>query len=212
MKLGIYWIISMGLLFLFPLSTHASFLLIKHSSFGNHGLFSSLLGLMAAVLLIRYTDSLRWIYILFHEISHALLTLFIERKVYEMKVSKDYGYVKSDTNHLIVRLAPYLFPLVSYVLLGLFYIFAILDRARGTEELRERPGMMHGILFLIVLFTTSTTYYNFLLIKRETSDISQDQVYLSLLFIANSYLVTTSALFYLFFNYRSILNHLFVGI
>jgi len=74
---------------------------------------------------------LDFLYVLGHEVMHAVATLFSGGKVKGMKVSRKEGSVKTTTPNFFVIMAPYLVPIYT-VLIAFFYFLAsfYIDTAR----------------------------------------------------------------------------------
>lgn len=66
--------------------------------------------------------TLVYIYVLGHELTHAIAALMCFGKVQALSVRVDGGYVDTDTDNLFVSLSPYFVPLWMLVWLGVFYV------------------------------------------------------------------------------------------
>jgi hypothetical protein len=64
-------------------------------------------------------------YILAHELTHALWGLMMGASVSGMRVSKDGGCVRVSKTNFLITLAPYFFPLYTFLVVLAYYIAAI---------------------------------------------------------------------------------------
>lgn len=145
---------------------------------------------LITIILIKKTLILQAIYILFHEISHAIAALISKGEIHEIKISSDFGYVKSDKNNLIIRLAPYLLPLLPILTILLICTIKFIMKVYFSKI---EPFLLDKVfLAMISALLFSTTYYNFYLLKSETTDIDPKQVLFSLVLIANTYTLSVS--------------------
>ncbi|HEX5400198.1 MAG TPA: hypothetical protein VFY06_14220 [Verrucomicrobiae bacterium] len=61
-----------------------------------------------------------WIYVLGHELTHALWTWLFGGEVKRMKVSSRGGHVVISRTNFLITLAPYFFPLYAAIVVGVF--------------------------------------------------------------------------------------------
>jgi hypothetical protein len=61
-----------------------------------------------------------WIYVLGHELTHALWTWLFGGKVKKMKVTSSGGHVVISKTNFVIALAPYFFPLYVVLVVGVF--------------------------------------------------------------------------------------------
>lgn len=90
-----------------------------------------LVGLMAYVVFHVFVYQPTAIYVLAHEFTHAIFAMLAGIKVRRIKVSSTGGFVELDGSNFIIDLAPYFFPLYSFVIASLFLVF---DRIYNLEE------------------------------------------------------------------------------
>jgi len=64
-------------------------------------------------------------YVFAHELTHALWGWFMGARVSKFKVSKDKGSVTLSKTNFLITLAPYFFPLYTFLLILLYYILLI---------------------------------------------------------------------------------------
>jgi len=61
-----------------------------------------------------------WIYVLGHELTHALWTWLFGGQVKKMKVTSSGGHVVISKTNFVIALAPYFFPLYAVIVIGVF--------------------------------------------------------------------------------------------
>lgn len=61
-----------------------------------------------------------WIYVLGHELTHALWTWLFGGQVKKMKISAKGGHVVITKTNFVIALAPYFFPLYAVLVIGAF--------------------------------------------------------------------------------------------
>jgi hypothetical protein len=64
-------------------------------------------------------------YVLAHELTHALSALMMGAKVGKMKVGKEGGHVEVSKTNFIITLAPYFFPLYTFLVIASYYLASI---------------------------------------------------------------------------------------
>jgi hypothetical protein len=63
-----------------------------------------------------------WIYVLGHELTHALWTWLFGGTVKKMKVTSSGGHVVISKTNFLIALAPYFFPLYAVIVIGVFVL------------------------------------------------------------------------------------------
>lgn len=184
------------------------FIVKKIYSVSLTNLFSIFIALTLTFLLIKYTKVLQIIYIFFHEISHSIPTSLFKGRVFEFKVKLDRGHIKSDINNIWIRLAPYLIPVLPILLLILYYLFLVYLRHHLGEDFQQQEKFSFFI-FIITLFFCSTSFYNWKLIFKKTSDIEEKETFLSLIIIINFFIFFSVNIFYLLLNAPEIVEELY---
>ncbi len=82
-------------------------------------------GVVAAVLSFWALPVPLRLYVLAHELTHALWGALLGARVSGIRVSARGGYVKLSQSNWIVALAPYFFPLYTFVVILAYYILMI---------------------------------------------------------------------------------------
>jgi hypothetical protein len=105
-----------------------------------------------------------WIYVLGHELTHALWAWLFGGKVKRMKVSSKGGHVIVTKNNFLISLAPYFFPLYAIVVVLVF--------ALGNLFWDWRPELVwfHLLLGAAYAFHVTLTIET---LRIEQSDITQ---------------------------------------
>lgn len=72
-----------------------------------------------------------WLYVLGHELTHALWTWLFGGEVKRMKVSSKGGHVVISKTNFLITLAPYFFPLYAVIVIGVFALGNLIWNWRG---------------------------------------------------------------------------------
>ena len=64
-------------------------------------------------------------YVLAHELTHALWALLMGAKIGKMRITKKGGHVEVSKTNFWITLAPYFFPLYTFIIIGVFYISSL---------------------------------------------------------------------------------------
>ncbi len=116
-----------------------------------------------------------YLYVLGHELTHAVFVLLFRGKVTEFHVSTDGGYITTNKTNLIIALSPYFVPFWS-VVAALFYALV-----RHFAELDpEWDRALYGLLGLTWTFHMMWTLW---MIPRDQPDLKENGTYLSLVVI-----------------------------
>ena len=157
-------------------------------------------GLAFSILLNKFSSIPKRIYIFFHELSHVIAAIFFSAKIFAFHIGSDEGYIQSNKSNLVIRLAPYLFPILSWIIL--FIHFAILIYAKYYFNYN---GTILFTFFLIGFFFSTTCYFHAKLILQETSDIDREKLMLSFLIIFNAFFLSSSTMLYGLFESEKVL-------
>ncbi len=66
------------------------------------------------------------LYVLGHELTHAIWVIAMGGRVTEFKVGKDGGHVQTDTVNFWIALAPYFFPIYTFLIIGVYGLCALI--------------------------------------------------------------------------------------
>lgn len=79
--------------------------------------------LFVALKVFRLSDPvLIWLYVVGHELTHAITVLCSFGRVHAMKVDLSGGYVETESDNLLIALSPYFVPLWMLVWMGIFWL------------------------------------------------------------------------------------------
>lgn len=165
-------------------------------------------GVAIASLLIPFSRFLQWLYILFHEISHATVIIIFSGNILGFTAKVDSGEVKTDKENIFIRLAPYLIPILPYIILIIHFLTLIYFRSQ--EQIDLKNDNLYFSFFLISFFYTVVTYYNIKLLVRETSDIDTEKLMLSFSLILNFYAFSSASLLYLLYESGDIVEKFYL--
>lgn len=104
-----------------------------------------LLGIVAYLIVHTVFFKPTYIYILGHELMHALATWISGGKVSSFKVSSQGGKVTTNKSNIFIALAPYFFPLYTIVVALIFF---------GMRFIAE-ASLPYSVFFFLVGFTFS---------------------------------------------------------
>ena len=116
-----------------------------------------------------------YLYVLGHELTHAIFVVLYRGKVTEFHVSADGGYITTNKTNLIIALSPYFVPfwaIVAAIVYGSVRHFAAL----GPEWDR----VLYALLGLTWTFHMVWTLW---MIPRDQPDLKENGTYLSLVVI-----------------------------
>jgi len=144
----------------------------------------------------------RYVYVLGHELTHALFVLLCGGKIHGFRVTRDGGHVITDKNNLMISLSPYFVPFWSlvavtvYGLLGAAWDFGSVQHFRVGEW---RLSLGIDAVLACVLGYTWGLHLTFTLwmITRDQPDLQQNGTFFSLVFIYFINLVLILGLFVL---------------
>ena len=81
-----------------------------------------LAGALFFVLIYIFLPEPKWIYVLGHELTHALWSFPFGGKLKKIKVSSKGGHVSITKSNFLVSLAPYFFPLYVVLIIIIFWV------------------------------------------------------------------------------------------
>ena len=117
------WIKLIIAVLLLPVCAGAALALwhVLRSSGGADTTWAPLLGGAACwVVIFIFLPKPMWIYVLGHELTHALWTWLFGGEVKKMKVSSKGGHVVISKTNFVIALAPYFFPLYAVIVIAVF--------------------------------------------------------------------------------------------
>jgi hypothetical protein len=142
----------------------------------------------------------RYLYVLGHELTHALFVLICGGRIYEFRVTAAGGHVVTDKNNLLISLSPYFVPFWSlvavtvYGLLGFFVDLAMVQHFRfGNWRFSLGPD---AILCFFLGYTWGLHLsFTVWMVARDQPDLQQNGTFFSLVFIYTINLALILAVF-----------------
>jgi hypothetical protein len=144
----------------------------------------------------------RYVYVLGHELTHALFVLLCGGKIHELRVTSEGGHVVTDKNNLLISLSPYFVPFWSlaavalYGLCGAAFDFAAVQHLR-LGEWRLSLGMDAALACLLGYTWGLHLTFTLWMVTRDQPDLKQNGTFFSLVFIYFINLVLILGLFVL---------------
>lgn len=158
-----------------------------------------ILGALAYSVLHLVLFKLDFLYVLGHELMHAIATLFSGGKVVRMKISGREGSVKTTTPNTFVMLAPYLMPGYTILIAILYFLLSFfMDVARYS-------GLFIFLIGFSLMFHLAYTAQS---IREKQSDLIKTGYLFSISFIYVVNLVIVFATITLLFKGVSFLDFL----
>ncbi|HZT23347.1 MAG TPA: M50 family metallopeptidase [Verrucomicrobiae bacterium] len=119
-----------------------------------------------------------WIYVLGHELTHALWSWLFGGRVKKMKVSSRGGHVVITKSNFLVVLAPYFFPLYAVIIVVIFAV--------GRWVWDERGGLVYFHLLVGAAYAFHVTLTIHALQTRQTDITSQGYLFSAvIIFLGN---------------------------
>ena len=193
-------------LFLFPLCISLSITLyqIMSKSFSlNHSFENSLfflIGLTLCLSIFYFIPKPFKIYVLGHELTHALWAIIMGKKVLNIKVSKKGGHVEISKSNFWISLSPYFFPFYTFVCilisLVIYYFFKNLFYEKIFYLFIGLTWMFH------FLFTVEA-------LKTKQSDITEHGKIFSyfIIYFMNILFISLGLVFFFKINISDFINY-----
>lgn len=103
-------------------SVMALWQIISRSNSAEMIWITTLAGVFTWVLIYFFIPEPKWIYVLGHELTHALWSFPFGGKLKKIRVSSSGGHVSITKSNFLVSLAPYFFPLYAILIVIIFLI------------------------------------------------------------------------------------------
>ena len=126
-----------------------------------------------------------YLYVLGHELTHAIFVFCHLGKVSDMKVSVHGGYIATNKSNLLISLSPYFFPFWSMVLLLLYGILSYCFKL---------PVYSDQVLYAMLGATwTFHLLWTLWMIPRDQPDLRENDTFFSLviIYLANILILAT---------------------
>lgn len=136
-----------------------------------------------------YTGLMRtmflYLYVLGHELTHAIFVIFHLGKVSDMKVSVHGGYIATNKSNILISLSPYFFPFWSMALISIYGLLGLCIKL---------PPYSEPTLFaLLGASWTFHLWWTLWMIPRDQPDLKENDTFFSLviIYLANILILTT---------------------
>jgi hypothetical protein len=121
-------------------------------------------------------------YVTGHELTHALWGFLFGAKIKKMKVGKSGGSVSMTKSNFLVSLAPYVFPIYTFLIMGLYFIL---------NFFWPEIGMASATIFLIGFTLSFHVVLSLYAVRIRQSDLQPAGFLLStvLIYLANLFVL-----------------------
>jgi hypothetical protein len=136
-----------------------------------------------------FTSSLLYLYVLGHELTHALAVICSRGSIHAFKADLDGGYIQTDKNNIFISLSPYFLPLWA-MLWGLVWGVTYLFWPTVTCQALLYSGL--GFWWCFHLFWTAW------IIPKDQPDLADNGTFFSLILVYFANLLLFLALLRLF--------------
>lgn len=125
------------------------------------------------------------VYVLGHELTHALWVWLMGGRVSQFRVTRDGGHIMTDRNNFWIALTPYFFPLYSILALALYGALSLFT-----------PMVAYGRWLYAIIGITWAFHFTFTLwmIPKSQSDLRDQGTFFSLVIIYLMNLLVLSVL------------------
>lgn len=121
-----------------------------------------------------FTSSLLYLYVLGHELTHALAVICSRGSVHNFKADLDGGYITTDKSNLFISLSPYFLPLWA-ILWGLVWGIVYIFWPTVTSQALLYAGL--GFWWCFHLFWTAW------IIPKDQPDLADNGTFFSLILV-----------------------------
>jgi len=139
-----------------------------------------------------------YLYVLGHELTHALFVYLCWGKISSFKVDRTGGHIVTNRNNVLISLSPYFFPLYStltILVFGIAGLFVDLAAVHPNAILFGHVSFSWSwILFLLIGFTWAFHFtFTAWMITKDQPDLRQNGTFFSLTIIYLTNLLVLSA-------------------
>lgn len=114
------------------------------------------------------------VYVLGHELTHALWVWLMGGRVSRIRVSREGGHIVTDRNNFWIALAPYFFPLYSILAIGVYGLASLFFNMQSYGRL------LYGVIGVTWAFHFTFTCW---MIPRNQTDLTDNGTVFSLIVI-----------------------------
>jgi hypothetical protein len=141
---------------------------------GSYSLIYFITGFLSYLILQTFVFTPFRIYILGHELTHALWSVAFGGKVKKLKVFKNRGEVQLTRVNFLITLAPYFFPFYTFLILAIYYSVNFFYPLKSFFSL---------LIFLIGFSWSFHLSFCFFSLRKEQSDLQKGGMFFSLVII-----------------------------
>jgi hypothetical protein len=127
-----------------------------------------------------------YLYVLGHELTHAVFVLMFRGKVTDFHVSAEGGYITTNKTNLVIALSPYFVPFWSVVCVAIYAVLRI--------SVDLKPGWDLALYAVMGLTWTFHMVWTLWMIPRDQPDLKENGTFLSLVVIYLANLLVLVAL------------------
>jgi hypothetical protein len=161
------WVKMLVAIALLPLcvgAARALWMVIRSSGSADTTWVPFLAGAACWVVIYLLLPKPMWIYVLGHELTHAIWAWLFGAEVRRLKVTSSGGHVMITKTNFLIALAPYFFPLYAVLVVLIFVV------GHFIWDLRHFLALFHLLLGAAYAFHVTLTAH---ILKTRQSDITQ---------------------------------------
>jgi hypothetical protein len=128
------------------------------------------------------------LYVIGHELSHALVAKLTGAKIYRFEFTETGGFVETSKSNTWISLAPYILPFYSIVIFLFFGVLALITDLDSGFMVKLGSSQIHFKMtrYLFVLLGLSWAFhitYTLITLRTQQSDLTRNGEYFSLMLI-----------------------------
>lgn len=161
------WVKMMVAVALLPLcigGARALWMVIRSSGSADTTWVPMLAGAVCWVVIYLLLPKPMWIYVLGHELTHAVWAWLFGAQIRRLKVTSNGGHVVITKTNFLIALAPYFFPLYAVVVVATFLLGQLI------WDWRHFLALFHLLLGAAYAFHVTLTAH---ILKTQQTDITQ---------------------------------------
>ncbi|MEJ6582256.1 MAG: hypothetical protein QNL33_04065 [Akkermansiaceae bacterium] len=137
------------------------------------------------LLFAKVTDALLLLYVLGHEMTHAMFVYLCGGRISDLRFSADGGYIMTNKSNILIALAPYFVPFWSIVAVALYGFVNFFMPSTYADE---------GLLVLLGATWCFHIIWTVWMIPKDQPDLKEHGTFFSLMIIILANLVLLTAL------------------
>jgi len=138
---------------------------------------------LSCLLLAKVTDTLLLLYVLGHEMTHAMFVYLCGGRISDLRFSADGGYIMTNKSNILIALAPYFVPFWSVVAVAIYGFVNFFRPSTYADD---------GLLVLLGATWCFHIIWTVWMIPKDQPDLKEHGTFFSLMiiFLANLILLT----------------------